>query len=149
MRAVPLDRPLKRTSTTIGFWFFNFNLEYLKRLQSSKPLHTKIHLILLLLQQMGCVGTNRNLFCQTGLQKCWRVNNCSFMDNSWVDYLKNSNIPQSEPKYALWQIFSSNKSAPANGKKGFYRNRLTKNQEVEGIFVRSGSEFWSLFKYSR
>jgi hypothetical protein len=31
------------TSSAIGFWFFNFTLEYLKRLQSSEPLHTKMN----------------------------------------------------------------------------------------------------------
>jgi hypothetical protein len=41
---------------------------------------------------------------------------------------------------ALWQIFSSNKSVPANRKKGFYRNSVPKKQEVGGIFVWSGSE---------
>jgi hypothetical protein len=37
MRVVPLDRPWK------SFWFLNFTLEYLKRLQSSELLHTKIN----------------------------------------------------------------------------------------------------------
>jgi hypothetical protein len=50
--------------------------------------------------------------------------------------LKNSNIPQSKPKGgALWQIFSSNKSAQANRKKGFYTNRNPNKQEVGFIFV--------------
>jgi hypothetical protein len=34
---------LKRTSTSIGFWFFNFTFEYLKRLQSSEPLQAEIN----------------------------------------------------------------------------------------------------------
>jgi hypothetical protein len=34
---------LKRTSTAIGFQFLNFDLEYLKRVQSSEPLHAKIN----------------------------------------------------------------------------------------------------------
>jgi hypothetical protein len=41
---------------------------------------------------------------------------------------------------ALWRIFSSNKSAPANRKTGFYTNRVPKKQKVGGIFVFSGSE---------
>jgi hypothetical protein len=48
----------------------------------------------------------------------------------------------------LW-IFSSNKSASANRKKGFYTNHVPKNQEDGGIFEFSGSELWTLFKYSR
>ncbi len=34
---------LKRTSTDIWFLFFNFDLEYLRRVQRSEPLHTKIN----------------------------------------------------------------------------------------------------------
>ncbi len=36
---------------------------------------------------------------------------------------------------ALWRIFSSNKNAPANSKKGFYITRLPYNEEVRWIFV--------------
>jgi len=39
---------------------------------------------------------------------------------------------------ALWRIFASNKSVPAKRKKGFYKSRLPKNEEIGGIF--SGSE---------
>jgi hypothetical protein len=46
-------------------------------------------------------------------------------------------IPQSKPNSAA---LSSNKSAPANRKKGFYTIRVPKKQEVGGIFVFSGSE---------
>jgi hypothetical protein len=34
---------LKRASTAIGFRFFNFTLEYLKRLKSSELLHAKMN----------------------------------------------------------------------------------------------------------
>jgi hypothetical protein len=36
---------------------------------------------------------------------------------------------------ALWQIFSSNKSAPANRKTGFYANRDPNKQEVGFVFA--------------
>jgi hypothetical protein len=52
-------------------------------------------------------------------------------------------------KAALWCIFSSNKSVPANKKTGFYENRDPHKQEVGFIFALSGSELESLFKYSR
>ncbi len=42
---ISLEKDINRN----GFFSFNFNLEYLKRLQSSEPLHTKIHIILLIL----------------------------------------------------------------------------------------------------
>jgi hypothetical protein len=35
--------------------------------------------------------------------------------------------------------FSSNKSVPANRKKGFYASRLPKNEEIGGFFVFKGS----------
>jgi hypothetical protein len=38
-----IEKALKRTSTAISFKFFNYTLEYLKRLQSSEPLHAKIN----------------------------------------------------------------------------------------------------------
>ncbi len=49
----------------------------------------------------------------------------------------------------LWRIFSSNKSAPAYRKTRFYANCDPNKQEVGFIFAWSGSELWSLFKYSR
>jgi hypothetical protein len=36
---------------------------------------------------------------------------------------------------ALWRIFSANKSAPANRKKGFYTNRDLNKQKVGLNFV--------------
>ncbi len=71
------DRHLLQSPFTGKFLddFLILTLNYLKRVHSSEPLHTKIHLIHLLLRQPGCMGTNRNLFRQTGFQKCERVNN--------------------------------------------------------------------------
>jgi hypothetical protein len=40
----------------------------LKKLQNSEPLHTKMHLILLLVGITGCMGTNRDFFRRTVLQ---------------------------------------------------------------------------------
>ncbi len=48
--------------------------------------------------------------------------------------------PQTDAEYELlWRIFSSNKSVPANRKKGLYTS-FQKNEEIEGIFLSSGSE---------
>jgi hypothetical protein len=68
---------LKMASTATGFIVFNFSFEYLKRLQSSEPLHSKMPPILLLIRHAGCMGTNHNLFRQTVFQKCGRVYNFS------------------------------------------------------------------------
>ncbi len=65
--------------------------------------------------------------------------------------VRNSNILQSKQNRAAlwWRMFSSNKSAPASRKTGFYASRDPKKQEVGLIFTWSNSELWSLFKYSR
>ncbi len=55
----------------------------------------------------------------------------------------------SPKRAAPCRIFSSNKSVPANRKKGFYTCRLPKNEEIGGIFVFSGSELYTLFKNSK
>ncbi len=135
---IGLEKDINRYTV---FWFFNFDLEFLKRLQSSGPLHTKIHIILLLVGITGCMVTNRNLFRQTGLQKCGKVNNWSLYYGLWEEY------PAVHTR--IVRIFSPNKSAPANRKKGFYTNRNPNKQEVGFTFVWSGSEFWSLFKFSK
>jgi hypothetical protein len=41
---------------------------------------------------------------------------------------------------AFWRIFSSNESAPANSKTGFYADRDPSKQDVGVIFALSGSE---------
>jgi hypothetical protein len=51
-----------------------------------------------------------------------------------------------KPKYsraAFWRIFSSNKSAPANKKTGFYENRDPSDQETKRI---KGQAFFLLLK---
>jgi hypothetical protein len=98
MRMVPLDRPWK----------------------GHQPL-----LIFLLVGITDCVGTNRNLFRQTVLQKCGRINNCSLgytarEQNVWR---KPTTRNPNQNRAALWRIFSTNKSVTANRKKGFYTNR--------------------------
>ncbi len=86
---------------------------------------------LLLVWITVCMCSNSDLFYLTLLPKCWRDINCSLDYGSWV---KSSNIPQSKPKRAaLWRIFLSNKTVPANRKTG------------EIGFISA----WSVFKYSR
>jgi hypothetical protein len=77
LRVLPLDRPRKGHQPLWDF-DFDFDLEFLKKLQSSELLHTKMPLIILLVGIMGCMCTNRNLFRQAGLQKCGKISNCSW-----------------------------------------------------------------------
>jgi hypothetical protein len=46
-------------------------------------------------------------------------------------------------------FFSSNEIAPANRKTGFYADRDPNKQDVVFLFAWSGSELWTLIKYSR
>ncbi len=102
---------------------------------NSEPLHTKIHLIILLLRQAGFMCTNHNLFIQTGPQKCrpypffvWRT----ARSRTWrISTIRNSN----QNSAAHWRVFSSNKSVPVNRKQSFYTSGLTKNEEIACIFI--------------
>jgi hypothetical protein len=46
-----------------------------------------------------------------------------------------TSLNPNENRAALWRIFSSNKSVPANRKTGFYANRGSNKQEVGFIFA--------------
>jgi hypothetical protein len=50
-----IEKSFKKTSTAICFQFFIFDLEFLKQLQSSDPLHAKRPLILLLVRFTVCI----------------------------------------------------------------------------------------------
>jgi hypothetical protein len=82
------------------------------------------------------MGTNRNLFYQNGHQKCGRVNICS-VEESLSRIFEEFQRPAILTKIVqhFGGIFSSNKSAPANKKKGVYTKRVPKKPEVRGIFV--------------
>jgi hypothetical protein len=52
-------------------------------------------------------------------------------------------VSQTGAEYGLrstWADFSSNKSVPANMKKGFYTSQVPKNEDIGVIFVFSSSE---------
>jgi hypothetical protein len=77
MRVVSLESPLKGHQPLYVFNFFIFDLEYLKQLQSSEPLHAKRPLILLIVRFTDCMCSSRDLFRQTVLHKRGRDINCS------------------------------------------------------------------------
>jgi hypothetical protein len=84
--------------------------------------------------------SSRDLFRQTVFHECGSDINCPLDCGLRV---KNFIIPESKPKNraALLRFFSSNKSAPANRKTGFfYANREPNKQEVGFIFALSASE---------
>jgi hypothetical protein len=56
------------------------------------------------------------------------------------ELLNNSNNPN-QNSAVLWRIFSSNKSAPANRKEGFYTSRQPKNEEIGGILYLATQNF--------
>jgi hypothetical protein len=98
--------------------------------EGSEMLHTTIPSIILLLRQAGCVRTNRHLFRQPDPQK---------MRELYILCLEGGLASPKRAQItgcaALRRIFSSNKSAPANRKKGFYTSRLQKNKNIRWIFV--------------
>ncbi len=95
MRVVSLKSPLKGHQPLYVFNFFFFDLEFLKQLLISEPLHAKRPLILLLVRFTVCMCSSRDLFRQTVFHKCGRGINCSLDCGSQV---KNIIIPQPEPK---------------------------------------------------
>ncbi len=101
-----------------------------------EPLHTKIHLILLLIGITGCMVTSRNLFRQTGpkMRKSQQlVFGLQLVRRIFAETLRSRN--QNQNNATLWRIFSSNKGAPANRKKRFYTNRnLNSEQRRLGFF---------------
>jgi hypothetical protein len=93
-------------------------------------------LILLLIRP-----TNQNLFCQTGVQKCSQQ---LFFGLRLVRRIFEKTLTSLNPNQnsaILWRIFSSNKSAPANRRKGFYTNRDPNKQEVGGFLYLAAQNF--------
>jgi hypothetical protein len=123
---------LKRTSTASGF-FIIFDLEYLIRVHSSEPLHAKMN-------PTSCIFGSQFTCAQTGI---FSVEPCSITAGEksivlWITAgeprISISGNPN-QNRAALWQIFPSNKSVPANRKTGFYANRDPNKQEVGFIFA--------------
>jgi hypothetical protein len=73
--------------------------------------------------------TNRNLFCQTGLQICGKVN---------ITAIQTKTVQHFGGFFD--QIFSS-QTAPANKKKGFCINRVPKKQELEAFIYLAAQNF--------
>ena len=97
------------------------------RVESSEPLHAKRPPILLLVRFTGYMCSSRDLFHQAVFHKCGRYIICSLDFGSQV---KNSSFRNpNQNRAALWRIFSSNESAPANRKTAFYANREPNKQE--------------------
>jgi hypothetical protein len=107
-----IGKALNRTSIALGFRFFNFSGEYLKRLQSSEPLHTKTLLLLLLIQHTGFMYTNRNLFRQNRSPKMRESQQLFFGLRLVRRIIEETLITSRNPNQnsaTLWRIFSSNK----------------------------------------
>jgi hypothetical protein len=87
--------------------------------------------------------SNRNLFV---LQKCGRDINCSLDYGSWE---KNPTSRNPNQNRAAGGFFYQLKVRQPIGRAGFIAKRDLNKQDVGFIFAWTGSEFWSLFKYSR
>ncbi len=114
------------------FLIFLNTLEFLICFQSSDPLKTKKTSSPLTSLAAGlCVrkllSFSTNLFPKNGGTVHTFYVCDGFMSPKWCGILYGC--------AALRRIFSSNKSVPANGKKGFYTSYLPKSEEIGGIFV--------------
>ncbi len=83
-------------------------------------------------------------FRRTVLQKCGRDINCSLGCG-----LHPSFCNPNQNRGALWRIVSSNESAPANSKTGFYADRDPNKQEVGVIFCMKRLETLMSFQISK
>jgi hypothetical protein len=119
---------LKRTSTAVGFLFYIFDLEYLIRVQSSETLYAKMNPI-------SCLFGSRFACAQTAIFSA-EPSSKNAGETPVVLWItaREYRIPTSrnpnQNRAALRQIFSSNKSVPANRKTGFYANCDPNKQEV-------------------
>jgi hypothetical protein len=101
------------------FEFLILILNFLVRVQSSEPLHTKNTSNNLTSSKGGlCVHKQPNFPPNLVPKKC---GNYTFYVWRWFGV---SQMGRKTGRPAHWWIFSSNKSAPANRKKGFYSGRL-------------------------
>jgi hypothetical protein len=96
-------------------------------------------LILLLIGITVCMATNLNLFRRIDRAPKIRKSQQLFFGLRLVrryTVLEQFQHPAIQTKIVQhWRIFSSNKSAPANRKKGFCTNHDPNKQEVGFIFV--------------
>jgi hypothetical protein len=120
-------KPLESEPLNIFHILKKFELEFCIGVQCSDPPNTKISPILLLLRQTAYVCANHNLFQRTGLQK--KSGNYKFFVLGW--FMVSPKRVQNMGCAALLWIFSSNKSVPANRKKGIKASLYLAVQNVE------------------
>jgi hypothetical protein len=80
------------------------------------------------------MATNRNLFPPNRSPKLRESQQLSFGLRLVRRIFEETRNPN-QNRASIWKIFSSNKSTPANRKKGFYTNRNPNEQEVGFISV--------------
>jgi len=105
MRVVPLKKPGKWTAT--GFWFFNFDLEFwaASYKNASNPPICWDH---------GLIVTNRPPKMRESQQLVFGLR---FVRRIFEKSLTSRSPNQNSA--SIWQIFSSNNSAPDSGKTGY------------------------------
>jgi hypothetical protein len=82
------------------------------------------------------MGTNHNLFHQTGLEKYGKSIQLFFGVRLMSKIFEEFQHLEIQTKIVQnFGIFFHQKSVSASRKKGFYTNRVPKKQEVGGIFV--------------
>jgi hypothetical protein len=135
-----IGQALKRTSAAVGFWFLNFFFNIWKDFTVlSRFIQKWLYSSFLLGTRVVCTQTE--IFSTKPAPKIRE--SPQFFGLRLVRRIFEETLTSRNPNQisaTLWQNFSSNKSTPANRKKGFFTNRDPNKQEVGFIFVWSGSE---------
>ncbi len=145
MRVVSLESPLKGHQP---LKVFNFFLSLLNILKDFKVLSRFMQNGI----QSSCLFGSRFACAQATIffTKPYSINAGDTSIVLWIapwEWRSSSFCNPNQNRAALWRIFSSNKSAHANRKTGFYANREPNKQEIGFIFAWSCSELWTLIKY--
>ncbi len=142
---------LKKDINRFMFWFFNFDHEYLRGVQSYEPLHTKNESNLLHVGITVCLESSLPIGCCPFI--CWknppkwfsmlvRIADCWFPSNILLTSRNSKNNCCPLPHF--WSTVWRKRLRFVH-----IQSVITTGRMIRGIFVWSGSELWSLFRYSR
>ncbi len=107
---------------------------------------TKMHLILILVGITGCMGTNRDLFRRTALQKCGRfnrINNCSWDYGLCVEYLKKNqqSAIQNKIEEHFVRFFQQIKVRQPNGRKDSKQTIIPTSRRLDSFLYKAAQNF--------
>jgi hypothetical protein len=139
----------KDINHAICFWFFNFDLEYLRRVQISEPLQTKMNSIVGI---TVCLESFLPVGCHTFI--CWKNPQSAALFWFGLRIVGFLHIFYSQaviPRKIVDCIFGARFGRKNRGMCPYKMIQpvIPTRRMITGISVWSGSELWSLFKYSK